>query len=297
MRFPQPTSTTMPNDYTYWFNGMYLGSGSPYITSGWTGLLSAPPVVQYHSKAQAKHGVVYGFELFDARTLECDFAIDGSSALDLESKMEDLANAMVLPLAYASEIELPFAQSAVDTPFVVKRPGKKPRQIFCHINNFDPGKADFHQAMGMTSGSIQWYAGDPRVYSLDLNSQSVSIATSQIISTSTIVNAGSFPSPRLTLTIQGPVTGGGPVVIQNSTASGTPALKINVTLAGTDTMIVDFFNKTITINGTDTYQDKDPSSQWWDLLPGPNTIVVSRTTTNAVSAPATLTWYDAWTTA
>ncbi len=88
---------------------------------------------------------------------------------------------------------------------------------------------------------------------------------------STIVtNSGTAPAyPTLTLT--GPLTN---PYIANSTAG--KYMQLNYTIPSGQTVVIDMYNKTITLNGSSSLlSTKATGSDWWSIVPGANTITLT----------------------
>lgn len=96
-------------------------------------------------------------------------------------------------------------------------------------------------------------------------------------------NAASFPI----LTITGQVTN--PYITNTSTGE---FIQLNITTAGSDVLVVDMAEKTITLNGTSVLQDKIGDSTWWKVEPGVNNISFS-TSSASDTGSLEITWYEA----
>ncbi len=293
-------------DYQYEYRGLLLGHGTPFVVNETKGLLDQPPIVQYHSKAVSKHGVYYGYEVFDARTIDFTIQTDSDSVgmqypptgLSLgaiaERMMDQIAFAFTVPAPFANQLTTPLTVAQIDDPLVIKRPGKLPRQVWCHTTKRQP-KANSDIATGLASIMVEMYAGDPVVYSLNFKTNNTTIPGTHTTSTQINVrNEGNFPSSRMVVNITGPGgnTGSQLWSITNLTNGGSLILKMG--LIGTDLVSLDFNAKTITFNGTNSYQFRQGGSAWWALQPGDNIFQVTRNTSDAVASNITVYSYDAF---
>lgn len=102
-------------------------------------------------------------------------------------------------------------------------------------------------------------------------------------------NAGNFPSPRFNITFQGPATN---PTITNTTVGR--AIRLNAVLSASDIITIDVARKKIYLNGVSNYGLRRADNQWFDLLPGNNTLVFSRSVSNGVNCPVSVNWQDAW---
>lgn len=99
-----------------------------------------------------------------------------------------------------------------------------------------------------------------------------------------INNVGDATTDRITLTVTG---NGGTPVITNTTDDGR-AIRFGTTLAGAATRQIDVRNKTVLNGSLDTYSELSPTNQWFDLLPGVNSVTVTG------ASSINITWRPAW---
>lgn len=490
-------------DYQYEFAGYLSGAGTTTMMEKVDGIMSPPDTITHHDDGGvSKHGLNYGYENFDARRIQFDFAIDGANGAAAESTYSQFAGAYMMSSAYRSAITVPVAGQNPDQPFVCRRPGKSARAAYAHLTRREVSSTG-SLAMGLFRGSVELLCGDPRFYSLashtltsnipgsavpvvrghavkvasfpgaitfvpgDFNvapqpgdtlmlqvysfwdnktgapmavpsgwtrygttaaagpGQNVDVfyrsasgwttttfgsglGTSSIaqghmvaitsgtidigqafigslgaatysmpsltasggtdlyvytfwggaasaptmtlpagatlqtsatqgttriskqasealsaagatgvrtvtvggtgslavtgatgvlffgqssLSTPPVIvnNAGNFPSPRFTITFQGPATN---PTITNTTVGR--AIRLNAVLSASDIVTIDVANKKIYLNGVSNYGLRRADNQWFDLLPGNNTLVFSRNVSNGVNCPVSITWQDAW---
>lgn len=300
---PSPGSQ-ITRDYQYEYRGMLIGSGTPIVVNETKGLLDQPPIVQYHSKAVSKHGVYYGYEVFDARTIDFTVQTDSDqvgmvyppTGITLgeiaERLMDEIAGAFTVPAPFANQLTTPLTVSQIDDPLVIKRPGKVSRQLWCHTTKRQP-KATSDIATGLATIMIEMYAGDPVVYSLAPRQWATTVPAHASNSTQiNIRNEGNFPSTRFTVTIGGPGGGGGNTLWTVDDLTSGYSLLLNMTLVGTDVVVIDFNAKTITLNGVNSYQFRAAGAVWWGLQPGDNIFQVTRQTTDSVASNISVTSYD-----
>lgn len=302
-----PVGSQINGDYQYEYRGLKIGNSTPYVTTKVDGILTMPPIVQYHSKALSKHGIYYGYEVFDMRTIDFDvmahaepgdYFVGGVNlGVACEKLVDDFNNAFAISGVYANELTIPLAQSAVDDPLVIKRPGKLARQIFCHVTKRALTSTG-DVAMGLADIALEMIAGDPLVYSLITGTANTTIPSGNTTSTAMTINSlGNLPTPRVVFTISGPGGGGGGSelwTISNTAGGVTTTIRLNMVLVGTDHVVIDLAAKTILLNGVDSYSFRRPDSDWWLLQPGSNVITLTRSTTDGVASTISMTYLDAW---
>ena len=287
-------------NYQYEYNGLLLGSGTPYIMEKVTGLLTTADVIDNHYKAQSRQGKILGQESFDARHVQFDVSIDGTSGSDAEDKIAALMNAFVMPPYFSglSVIDLVADDYAAfsSTPsnpdkfFVFQRPNKGKRAFYGHVNkvSFD---STGDVAQGLAKGSVDLLCIDPLCYSIGPLNHLVSgtIANTATSGSVTCTNAGNFPTQRLRISLVGPMTN--PVITNGTTGR---AMKFTGTLpTSSDTLVVMVHGREIWVNDVPDTSYRRSDFQWFDLQPGGNTIQVTRSV-SAAAAPFTVQFQDAW---
>lgn len=93
--------------------------------------------------------------------------------------------------------------------------------------------------------------------------------------TATINNAGAIATPP-TVEFAGPA---GSVLFARNVTDGSKTVTINITLGSGETLVIDFAKRTAKVGTTDHTAKIDPTSKWWELRAGNNTIEVSHAAT------------------
>lgn len=132
---------------------------------------------------------------------------------------------------------------------------------------------------------LQFISADPRAYSQAAQSGTGSGAGAISY---VCTNAGNFP-PEMTFTLTGPVTN---AVITNATTGDV--FYIDTAIAAGHTVIISTAARTILDGATNMYQYvRFPSSVWWGLAPGANTVTLTGTARTGATTLLTA-WRDAW---
>jgi len=102
-----------------------------------------------------------------------------------------------------------------------------------------------------------------------------------------VINGGNRATPPL-LTIQGPATN---PIIYNDTVSKN--LSFNITLASTQTLVIDPYYRTVRLNGTTNRRSTLVNAGWFYLEPG-NNFIKFRSTNGADTGFLTMAYRNAW---
>lgn len=196
-------------------------------------------------------------------------------------------------------------QTSDEMPIVFQLPTIGKLQINCRVRRRSSLPIDIGYVVGSsTTVSVEFFATDPRVYSLTKHTSVATLAASTAgltfdatpnfvfggATSSTVVvdNAGTYATHPL-IVITGAIDN---PVLENVTSG--KLLQFAGSLASGDTLSVDFLNRTVILNGTASrYSWVVDSSAWWDLAPGNNSIRLGGSAGSPVPT-ATISWYDAF---
>lgn len=271
------------------YNGLTFGQAQPVKIVEVGGFDDLPTIRDGNIPRSADHGAFLGSHYLDGRivTFSLRIAPQGSRA-GLEAQIDTLRAALGV-------------QTARELPLTVN--GN--RQLNCRpTKRFVSDSIDDWGSAWTATAQLEFEASDPRIYDATLQTPSTGLATvsggmtfpasfplgfgapasgGYIFAT----NAGTFPTRPLAI-IAGPVVN---PQIQNVTTGDT--VKLNITLASTDMLAVDFNARTILLNGTASrYSALTSDSAWFELVPGTTTI---RFLASAFAAGTlTLQYRSAW---
>ena len=264
------------------FNGLSWGPLTKYHVSAVSGLDDLPPIRTFDAPRPGDQGEFRGTDLLAARTIVLEVLMLGDNNADYYALAEALRTTFLLNVA---ELPLLFFNS---TRLV---------NVRCRRRSipYDAGRL-----MRTGSAAIELLASDPRIYDANVANLSTGMAQSGggmtfnatfnlAFGTSgsggliQVTNAGTF-AVRPILTVTGPVD---TPILQNVTAG--KKLRFNLSLASTDTLIVDLDARTVLLNGTASRRSSlSADSQWWEIAPGTSTL--SYTNAGAFQAASTLTF-------
>lgn len=249
----------------YEFRGLLVGSQTLYNVVQIEGLLASQQSRVDALSRGDDHGAYLGRLLLNPRiiTMELDVYSEAvNSQEDLEAKLDALA------LAYQPR--------DTDDMFVFQRPGQSKRFVYARSTR-SGFTANYRSYKGVAGGAVEFFCADPRIYAWTVDSTTITLA-GVASNSGTVTNAGSFAN-QPTLEITGPATN--PRVA--NAADSNRSIKLDGILASGDTLIIDLRTKTVTINGVNRFDMVRSDSQWWQLLPGANSITMNRDQTTGTA--------------
>jgi len=218
------------------------------------------------------HGVIAGApDRLSSKTINLPWLIDAPSEAVAVLYYEQLAGA--------------WNPATVDVPLTFLSPARslefygRPRRISADLTDV------LH---GLIAGVAQFEALDPRGYGAEISDQ-VGLGASvgglslphgfphgfgngATNGTLGLLNDGNSPSERAIVTLSsqgGTLTNPRLEIIQTG-----QALTLNITLTGADSLVLDFYNRTVILNGTVSRAEAvaRPGSRWWAIPTGVSTL-------------------------
>lgn len=161
-------------------------------------------------------------------------------------------------------------------------------------------KMDYLQGGYMSEFMIQLTAGDPYFYSTDGGDEQTAEVSR--------VAEGGYVTPYI-LPVEWELGGAPTIVLNSGTANYYPVITLenealnpvitnqatgesfglDLTMLAGDVVVIDMYNRTVTLNGSDILGNKTDDSIWWALVPGNNPILLSTDTADD-AVEATITW-------
>lgn len=261
----------LANQYEY--NSALVGRSTAYIVSDIEGLLSMPQLRDNDVDRQDSPGTWANTAYPSARVVEYDVTALLNTPAAAEAAVEALS------LAYQAE-------PGVFHRFVFSRPGLPNRYLWaqCRKREFT---ADYELTHGLLTGSVSLYCPDPRIYSMTTDSDDTSILPTFSTANMDVDNDGNYNAP-LKITIEGPCT--------DPSITSTPynrAIRTSIVLGALDVLEIDTRQRTVLLNGDDSYHSLRNDNQWFDLQPGTNNLVFTRVGTSGTST-FTVDKSDVW---
>lgn len=245
-----PAGDLITADFQFEFNGLLFGDATVYEVVSVDGIVTSPRIRAGDVERPTSDGDVAGTDRYAFRTVE--FTVDiyaASTNAMFQTSLDNLMDATV--------------KQTADLPLVFQFPTWGKRRINCR-----PRQRSIPVTVPTSRGlaervRLQFYAADPLIYN---NTETTET------SPDTVVNAGNYPTwPTITLTAGATIT--------NTTTSKA------IVTTGTGTLVIDTKTRTVTKAGVNAYDQIDPATEWFSLVPGNN--VLTGTATSVV-------YRDAW---
>lgn len=263
------------------YNGLNLAS-SVYELQSIEGLAEYPEVRSSDAPLLARHGFHAGYDWLGGRRITITLAIHASTQTAFRDAVVAVRNAFV---PRATDLPLTFRLSGIgdsNNCFVNCRP----RRLSMPMTNLWNGGFS-------TVATIELFAARPFIHGATEKNSSMTMNAGS----GTLNNAGNWPQlTRIMISVTtGPLTG---ATVQNNNLSVLKLITLTGSYASGDTVYILVPERNILYDAnppggtlTSVYGHMGPTSEWWELVPGNNSIVTSRT---AGTATATLFWYDTW---
>lgn len=282
--------TALASTWTLTLRGLEMGRETRYRIYDAPQGFGTPAVRATDTPYLLRDGVYATGDYHDARTLSMGLVVLGDSPEHAEELARTLAGAWQ---ASRSDLEL-HIRVADDRTFLLNG---RPRR--CELDYKD-------LKYGHCKAAVQFVATDPRLYAgtetstiVPLGSGTAAGVTFPLTFPLTF-QTGAVPPGIATIGNEG-TTDTWPVVtitgtvtdprIENVTTGET--LELDLALTGSDTVVVDMLNRTVTYNGANALGSIVSGSTFWALQPGEN-LVSFRAPVSTTVANATFTYRSAW---
>jgi len=281
---------TLTQPYSFSFKGLtFGGTGSPYQILSVDGLEALPMLRSQDDNRGYADGMFSGRDFYAGRTVTIIFNTFGAGSSSAQENYNTIQS-YLLPQT-SGTTPLYFLMPPSNTEFLNARvralrtvvdPDYTYGKITSQVEFFCPNPAYFSAneqtaTLAYTPPTGRIYN---RVYNLVYGGGSVEITT-------TITNNGwanSYP----TITLNGPITN---PVLGNTTQNAE--LNFSVTLSSSDELVIDLYNKLITLNGQPA-RNLLIEGTWFWAQPGNNDFYLTGVGTLAGTTQAVVTWNSAY---
>lgn len=282
---------TLTAVYSFSFNGLtFGGANSPYQILSVDGLESLPDLRVQDDNRGFNDGMFSGRDFLAGRTISMIIQTYGSTGASAQDNFNTLQSKL-LP------------QTSGTTPLYFKMPTVTGDQ---YINARVRGNRTTitpEYTYGQITSQFEFFCPDPRYYSSNQQTATMAYSTptgriynrtynlvyggGSATITTTISNNG-WADTYPTITINGPITN---PTVGNQTQS--KALNFVGTFSNSDDLVVDLYNKLITLNGQPA-RNLLISGDWFSAQPGNNDFYFVGTGTLAGQTEATVVWHSAY---
>lgn len=252
------------------FNGVPDANGIIWHWDALDGWFASPEVLSAESDTSPD-----GIVVTAARNLGRPISLSGTAAIPFGQP--DLWFTAVHDINAATNFLTTAGLLRVDEPIPLQ----------ARVRRTGPPKTAMHVLAQVLQFQVPLKAADPRKYTQALTTDTTLVLTGSATSvTSSILVPGTVDTPWVA-TIDGPATQ------PRFTIPGLGFVQWNNTLGGGDTLVIDSSNRTILLNGGNSYPDIGPDSTWHYLPTGTTAFVYQRTGGSGTST-CTLTFRPAY---
>ncbi len=278
--------------YQFSFNGQtFGGAGSPYQIQSVDGLESLPSIRNQDDVRGYQDGMFTGRDFLGGRTVSITFLTLGAGASSAQENYNTIQQALLPQTSGTTPLYFRLS-SAGGEQFVNARvralrtnidPNYTYGYIVSQVEFFCPNPFYFDSTQQTATLNVSAAPGRTynRTYNLIYGYGSLSTTTS-------VTNSG-WATAYPTITITGPLVN---TIVGNVTTN--QYLYFSGSLADTDTLVIDLYNKTITLNGNPARNLLVGNSEWFDLPPGTSQYYLTGSLSVAGTTSCTVTWYNAY---
>jgi phage-related protein len=278
-------------NYSFSFNGqVFGGAGSPYQIQSVDGLESLPAIRNQDDNRGYADGMFSGRDFYGGRTISIIFLTLASPGASAQANYNTIQKVLQ-------------AQQSGTTPlyFILSNDNGE-QVIYARVRGLRT-TVDPNYTYGYIVSQVEFFCPDPLYYNSNIQTATLAYTPptgrvynrtydviygggSVIIST-TISNIG-WATTYPTIAISGPITN---PVIGNTTEN--KSLSFLGTYSSSDILLVDLYNKVITLNGNPA-RNTLISGEWFSALPGNNEFYLTGIGTLAGTTQAVVTWQSAF---
>ncbi len=280
-------------NYSFSFNNqVFGGSSSPYQILSVDGLEALPEIRNQDDNRGYADGMFSGRDFLGGREISMIIQILGSTGASAQANFNTLQRAL-LP------------QSSGTTPLYFILSNAAGEQVINARVRGLQATVDPNYTFGYITAQVVFFCPDPRYYDSNIQTATLNYTPpggrtynriynlvyggGSVLITTNIENNG-WTATYPTITLNGPIDN---PILGNQTEGF--ALNFNCSLTNTDSLVVDLYNKLITLNGNPA-RNLLASGQWFSAQPGTNLFYL---TGNAGSTlvgvtGATVTWQSAY---
>lgn len=246
---------------------LLLGKDTPYGIISMKGL-NSPPVRAKDVPKSDRDGDTAGIDTYAPREVWVELKVKGGAGTEQAQRLADLGR-----------IVRRLRRGDPDVVFTWRGPGLPARRLTGRPRG-DDWDYDWHTARGSNNpAGFRFVALDPIFYDAFEEEVVGHIAPGFPASIISVQNDGDMETEGI-FEILGPAVN--PRIM--NTHDANRQLKIDITLSSADTLVIDQARRTITLDGDSVYGARRHDSQWFDLLPGTNDLMFSRTGTIGTAA-------------
>ena len=282
--------TLLTQSYSFSFNGLtFGGTGSPYQILSVDGLEGLPDIRNQDDNRGYADGMFSGRDFLGGRTVSIIINVFEANGFSAQANFNTLQS-YLLP------------QTSGTTPLYFILPPSDEQFINARVRALK-STVDADYTYGYITAQVQFFCPNPCYFSYNQQTATLlfSPPTGRIYNrtynlvygggsvqiTTTVTNNG-WTDAYPTITLNGPITN---PVLGNTTQNAS--LDFNVTLSSVDYLVVDLYNKLITLNGQPA-RNLLIEGTWFSAQAGNNDFYLTGVGTLAGTTQAVVTWNSAY---
>ena len=281
-------------DYSFQFGSFVFGSGTPWQIIDVDGIAGLPDIRVQDDNRGFNDGMFTGRDFYSGRTLTFTIHTFGNGSVSAHTNFQTLQAALI-PQQQGTT-QLLFKLSPSDSQRTIQARVRTRRTL-----------VDPEYTFGFIKSQVTMFCPDPRFYDVTPSTVSLTpVPTSygrtynrtynmtygtlgstqgQLSNTGTV-----YTCPTITLTGQA----SNPTFTYND-GSQTATIRVNVVMGATDVLVVNTFDRTVTLNGTPARNLVNSGSTWFVVNPGTTgTLTFTITNSPAVAPTAIISYSNAY---
>jgi hypothetical protein len=278
--------------YSFSFNGItFGGSGSVYQILSVDGLEGLPSIRNQDDNRGYQDGMFTGRDFLSARTITITFNTFATTGGNSAQTNFNAIQAKLLP------------QESGTTPLYFLLPPSGEQFINARVRGLRT-TVDPNYTYGYITSQVEFYCPQGIYYDSTLQTGSLSISAApgrvynrtydlvygfgSLTTTTNVTNSG-WATTYPTITITGPLAN---IVVGNVTTN--EYLRFSGSITNTDTLVIDTYNKLITLNGQTARNLLLGTSEWFDAPAGTSQYYLTGSLGVVGTTTATVEWYNAY---
>jgi hypothetical protein len=283
---------TITTNYSFLYNGKaFGGTGSPYQITSIDGLEGLPQIRNQDDNRGYQDGMFTGADFLSGRTIVITFQTLASSGHSAQDNFNLIQQALI-----------PTFLGTLPLYFLLSNAGAE-QYINARVRALrTPVTPDY--TYGLITSQVEFFCPEGIYYNSTLKSGSLSVSAAPgrtynriyplvygygSLSTSTAVLNSGWANAYPTITITGPIKN---IVCGNVTTN--KLLRFTGTITSTDTLVIDTYNKLVTLNGLPARNLLLGTSEWFNAPAGTSQYYLTGTNSTAGLTAATVTWHDTY---
>ena len=283
--------TTLIANYSFSFNGqVFGGANSPYQIQNVEGLESLPGIRNQDDNRGYNDGMFSGRDFLAGRTITITFNTFATPGYSAQENYNIIQRALLPQTSGTTPLYFILSNNLVE------------QVVYARVRGMQT-PIDPNYTYGYIISQVEFFCPDPRYYASNVQTADMlysadlgrtynktfdySYGGGAASITTTIFNAG-WAATYPTITINGPITA---PIIGNQTENAQ--MSFSGTYADTDFLVIDLYNKLITLNGAPA-RNTLISGTWFSAQPGNNEFYFSGTDTQVGTTKAVVTWQSAY---